>query len=90
MNLGVEGFYSRTNYRHNLSESVFEDGAMKSAVLVLIPLVTSMARATGIRLPFYSRCDSNQVKPLSFRKTSFKRSHMKYSSLLTHFALTKC
>lgn len=74
MNLVVEGLHSRTIYRHILSESVFEEGTMKSAVLfVLVPLVTSIARSTSIRLPFYSRSDSNQVKPLSFRKMNFTK-----------------
>lgn len=72
MNLGVEGLCSRTIYRHILSESLFEEGTIKSAVLfVLVPLVTSMARATGIRMPFYNRCDSSQVKSLSFEKMIF-------------------
>lgn len=72
MNLGVGGLCSRTIYRHILSESLFEEGTIKSAVLfVLVPLVTSMARATGIRMPCYNRCDSSQVKSLSFEKMIF-------------------
>lgn len=69
MNLGVDGLCSRTIYRDILSESLFEEGTIKFADLfVLVSLVTNMARATGIRLPFYSRCDSSKVKPLSFKR----------------------
>lgn len=73
INLDVEGLCSRMSYRHIFSESLFEEGAIKSILFVLVPLVTSMARATGIRTPFCSRYDGNQVKLLSFKKLIFMK-----------------
>lgn len=39
----------------------------------LVALVTRMVRAAGIRLPFYTRCDSNQENPLYFKKMCLKK-----------------